>query len=177
MTNWTLQNFKADVKLRAETEPIFKKARPVPYALKTKVEENLDKAEREGILKKVTKSKWASPTVAPKADGNIRVCGDYKVTVNQSVKEDPYQLPNPENLFATLAGGKVFSKLDLSNAYQQLELTESSKELNNKYAEGSVPVSKIALWRYHSPCNLPVCCGPNSEWPRTCLLLYRWHLD
>ena len=53
----SIQNFKTDVKLRAETEPVFKTARPVPYALKTKVEDNLDKTEREGILKKVTKRK------------------------------------------------------------------------------------------------------------------------
>jgi hypothetical protein len=49
------------------------------------------------------------------------VCGDYKVTVSQSVEENPYPLPTAEYLFATLAGGKVFTKLDLSNAYQQLE--------------------------------------------------------
>ena len=41
---------------------------------------------------------------------------------------NPYPLPNAEDLFATLAGGEIFSKLDLSNAYQQLELTEESQK-------------------------------------------------
>jgi len=126
----TIKNFQADVKLRTETTPVFKKARPVPYALRSKVEESLDKAEKEGILKKVKSSKWASPiVVVPKGNGAVRVCGDYKVTVNQSVEEDTYPLPTAEDLFATLAGGTVFTKLDLSNAYQQLELTEQSREL------------------------------------------------
>jgi len=48
---------------------------------------------------------------------------------DQSVEEDTYPLPTAEDLFATLAGGTVFTKLDLSSAFQQLELTEQSREL------------------------------------------------
>ena len=57
----------------------------------------------------------------------IRICGDIKVSVNPVIISNPYPLPNGEDLFATLAGGKIFSKLDLSNAYQRLELTEESQ--------------------------------------------------
>ena len=39
----------------------------------------------------------------------------------------PYQLPDKEDVFATLGGGPVFSKIDLSNAYQQMELTADSQ--------------------------------------------------
>ena len=60
----------------------------------------------------------------PKKDGTVRVCGDYKVTVNPSLDVDQYPLPKPEDLFATLANGKSFSKLDLSQAYQQMVLEE-----------------------------------------------------
>ena len=34
-----------------------------------------------------------------------------------------------EDLFADLAGGKVFSKLDLAHAYQQIGLDNASKKL------------------------------------------------
>ena len=34
---------------------------------------------------------------------------------------DQYPLPCAEDIFSTLAGGKSFSKLDLTNAYQQLQ--------------------------------------------------------
>ena len=44
-------------------------------------------------------------------------CGDYKVTVNRAAKVDKYSLPLIDDLFASLAGGKIFSKLDLSHAY------------------------------------------------------------
>ena len=55
--------------------------------------------------------------VVPKGDGWIRICGDYKVIVN-GVFQVP--LPKPEDLFARLVGGQKFSKLGLSQAYQQI---------------------------------------------------------
>ena len=72
---------------------------------------------------------YFAPIVSvPKKDGTVRVCGDYKVTVNPSLDVDQYPLPKPEDLFATLANGKSFSKLDLSQAYQQIVLEEKSAE-------------------------------------------------
>ena len=62
-----------------------------------------------------------------KADGSVRLCGDYKVTVNQEARVDTYPLPRIEEIHASLAGGKVFSKLDLSHAYQMVVLDDESK--------------------------------------------------
>ena len=74
-------------------------------------------------------SEWAAPVVpVPKADGSVRLCGDYKVTINPELHVDQYPLPTPEDLFATLAGGMVFSKLDLSHAYQQINLHPDSRK-------------------------------------------------
>ena len=64
-----------------------------------------------------------------KRDGSVRVCGDYKVTVNKSLQKEVYPLPTPEDLFTKLEGGVWFAKLDLSHAYQQVELDEESQEL------------------------------------------------
>ena len=62
----------------------------------------------------------------PKKDGQIHICGDYKVIVNQVLSVEQYPLPRTDELFATLAGGKWFSKLDLSQAYLQVPLEEES---------------------------------------------------
>ena len=63
-------------------------------------------------------SDWASPIVSmPKTDGNFRTCGDYNVTVNKVFAVDQYPLPKPDELFATLAKGKFFPNLYLSQAY------------------------------------------------------------
>ena len=53
----------------------------------------------------------------------MRLCGDYKQTINQASLCDKYPVSNTEDLFATLNGGDNFSKLDLRHAYQQLLLS------------------------------------------------------
>ena len=63
-----------------------------------------------------------------KQDGSVRICGDYKI-VNQAAKTDSFPLPRIDDLFASLAGGQAFSKLDLAHAYLQLELDDESKKL------------------------------------------------
>ena len=55
------------------------------------------------------------------------MCGDFKVSLNPVILAEQYLLPRIEDIFATLAGGKHFSKLDLRQAYQQMEVTEESK--------------------------------------------------
>ena len=75
------------------------------------------------VLEKVQYSDWATPVVpVPKHDGSVRLCGDFKITINSVVQIDQHPLPKPEDLLATLAGGKKFSKIDLSQAYQQMVL-------------------------------------------------------
>ena len=107
----------------------FFKPRSVPFATKDSIGAALDKLEVEEILEKVDHSDWAAPIVAvPKKDGTYRICGDYKVTVNADLDVDRYPLPIPHELFASLAKGQKFSKLDLSQAYQQLLLDEESKK-------------------------------------------------
>ena len=74
-------------------------------------------------------SEWAAPIVPiMKRDGSIRLCSDYKVTVNRVLTPDNYPLPQIEDIFAELQVEKLFSKLDLSQAYQQLPLDPDSKK-------------------------------------------------
>ena len=123
----TIYPFKATLFVVKDAKPRFHRVRPVPFALKSRVEEALDQLEADGVLEKVTHSDWAAPIVTvPKRDGSIRVCGDYKVTVNPVLDVDKYPLPRPGDIFATLAGGKRFTTLDLSHAYNQLILDEES---------------------------------------------------
>ena len=93
------------------------------------MEKKLARLETDGVIQPVQFSRWASPIVpAVKQDGSIRICGDYKVTINLAAKTDSYPIPRIENLFASLSGGKSFSKMDLASAYQQIVLDEESRE-------------------------------------------------
>ena len=118
-----VQDYTVKLTLKQNAKPKFFRPRAVPYAIKGTIEKDLDRLEKLGVITKVSQSEWAAPIVAvPKADGSVRICGDYKVTINPELEIDHYPLPTPEDLFATLAGGKAFSKLDLSHAYQQVLL-------------------------------------------------------
>ena len=120
----------AKLHLKEGVHPKFCKARNVPFALRPAVEEELKRMQEDKIIYPVDYSEWATPLVCiPKADGRVRLCGDYKVTVNPQIHCDQYPIPTPEEVFSSLVGGKKFSKIDLKCAYQQMMLDEKSQEL------------------------------------------------
>ena len=98
--------------------PKFHKAQPVPFTMKPKIEQELNRLQQEGIISPVDLSEWAAPIVpVTKPDGSVRICGDYKVTVNQVSKLDKYPIPKTDDLITTLGGSQMFTKLDMSQAY------------------------------------------------------------
>lgn len=120
--------YKADLTFKSE-QPIFKRAYQVPYKLKEKLLGHLDMLEQQGVISPIKASEWASPVIAiPKKDGEIRMVIDCKVSLNKILIPDTYPLPLAQDIFASLAGCKVFCSLDLTGAYTQLELSERSKK-------------------------------------------------
>ena len=65
------------------------------------------------MLEPVQHLDWASPIVAVlKPDKpSVRICGDFKQTVNPVSKVDRYPIPKIEDLFAKLSKGKRYTKL------------------------------------------------------------------
>ena len=126
----TFRERKARIEVEPDAKPQYCKARTVPFALRQKVEAEIECLVAEGTLEPVTHSAWATPVVAVlKSDQkSVRLCGDFKVTVNPVAKLDHYPVPKVEDLFATLSNGKLFTKLDLRQAYQQLMLDDESKK-------------------------------------------------
>ncbi|XP_062511277.1 uncharacterized protein K02A2.6-like [Corticium candelabrum] len=121
----SLKGYSASLAVDPKAPPRFHTARGIPYALKESIDEALERMKRLGIIEHVGTTEWASPIVpVPKADGRVRICGDFQVTINPVLEVEQYPLPRPEDLFATLSGGQQFSKLDLECAYVQVELDE-----------------------------------------------------
>ena len=125
-----LKGYQATIVVDPNARPQFWKVQSVPYAYRGLMEEELNCLVQEGILEPVEMSDWASPIVPVlKSDGkSVRVCRDFKQTVNPVCKLDRYPIPKFEDFFATLRGGKVFSKLYLNQVYQQIPLDEESKK-------------------------------------------------
>ena len=120
---------KVSIEIDPAVKPIFLKHRPPPFAQREEIEKELDRQVAEGILEPVKTSRWTAPVVpVKKANGSLRLCGSYDQTVNKASQLEKYPLPRVDELFAAMAGGKMFTKIDLREAYFQLELDNESKE-------------------------------------------------
>ena len=117
---------------------------------------------------------WAAPIIPVlKSDQtSVRICGDYKMTVNQVAKPDCYPVPRIEDLFTYLSGrGGAFTKLDMSNAYQQLVLAEESRKPTtiNTHTQGVVPVQTFTLRCISCSSNLSAYHGMYAARHSSCL--------
>ena len=74
------------VVLNESKEAKFHKARPVPYALQSEVENASLKMEKNGVIERVRPASSAAPivVVGKKESDDVRVCGDFSVTYNGS---------------------------------------------------------------------------------------------
>lgn len=105
--------------------PVQQPLRRIPVSLETKVEEKLKEALAQDIIECVNEpSPWISPVVVEhKPDGDIRMCIDMR-RANNAVLRENYPLPIFDSFMTKLKGDKYFSRLDLKNAYHQVELDE-----------------------------------------------------
>lgn len=126
----TIKSFKARIYLKQNATPKFFKSRSIPFAQLTAFKKEAERMVNEGIWKPLQFSEWASPIVLiTKPDGSLRICGDFKVAVNNQIDIEQYPLPTRESLFHKIRYGIFFSKIDLKEAYLQMELEESSKSV------------------------------------------------
>ncbi|XP_055699702.1 uncharacterized protein K02A2.6-like [Phlebotomus papatasi] len=118
-----------EIQLIEGVQPVFLKHRQVPIPRREAVEQELDKLVEQGVLEPVEFSEWATPICAvKKPDGSVRICGDYRATINPVTKTNAYPLPTVPELLAG-ASGQIFSKIDLTQAYQQLRVDDKTAEL------------------------------------------------
>ena len=124
--------YKANVKPIPGTQPMFCKARKIPLPLQDKVTEKLEQMVRQCILEPVQPGGVtnASPVVwQRKKSGELRLCVDLKVHINGKVMDEDYPIPDMETIFHNLHGASYFGKIDLLDAYYQIELDEEAKDI------------------------------------------------
>ncbi|XP_055838569.1 uncharacterized protein K02A2.6-like [Episyrphus balteatus] len=123
----TIPNVKGMLKLREGSSPIFVKPRQVPYAIRPLIEDEITRLENDGIIEKVEHSDWGTPVVPViKADKSIRLCADFKVTLNKLIVNDKYPIPKIEELYQKLKYGEYYCTFDIYKAYLHLSMTEES---------------------------------------------------
>ena len=124
-----IKGHRAHLYFKPDTEFRINKARPVPYAYRPLVEKELERLQQRGIITKVEVAEFTTIplVVVPKPNGTVRVCGDFKVSLKPHLNVQQYPMPTSDEVFNKLAGGECFTKLDLADAYLQLELDEESR--------------------------------------------------
>ncbi|XP_052566467.1 uncharacterized protein K02A2.6-like [Culex pipiens pallens] len=121
---------KVKLYLKPNAKPVFCPKRPVPFNTISLVDDELNRLQSLGIITPVEFSEWAAPIVAVrKPNGRVRICADFSTGLNEALEANHYPLPTPEEIFAQLSGSSIFSIIDLSDAYLQLEVDDDSKKL------------------------------------------------
>jgi hypothetical protein len=109
------------IELKPGTTPIYN----TPYRMATpelaELKEHIKELLEKGFIHP-TSSPWGAPVIfVPKKDGTQRLCMDYRV-LNEVTIKNKYPLPRIDDLFNQLHGACVFSKIDLRSRYHQLKI-------------------------------------------------------
>ncbi|XP_055842044.1 uncharacterized protein K02A2.6-like [Episyrphus balteatus] len=124
-----IKDIKVHLSIDKSVKPVQQPLRRIPSALEEKVELKLNEAARQDIIEPVNgPSSWISPIViVSKQCGDIRLCIDMR-RANTAILRENFPLPTFDSFLTKLKGAKYFSRLDLKNAYHQLELDEDSRD-------------------------------------------------
>ncbi|UYV75502.1 hypothetical protein LAZ67_13000419 [Cordylochernes scorpioides] len=120
-----------EYKIFADTSvtPVQQKLRRLPPVLLDEVHKEIQRLVKMDIIEPIVTSKWISHiVVSKKKDGSIRLCVDLREP-NKAVILDAYPIPLIEDILSSLHGCKVFTNLDLSQAYHQIRLHPDSRYL------------------------------------------------
>ena len=133
--NWdVLKDFELDVKFKADAVPVFHKARPVPFALRDDLVKGYEEGITKGVWKPVQFNEYGTPVVpirkahtSGSLKPKLRICGDYSMGINDQLEDHRHPLPLPEELMQKLGGGFWYTKTDLADAYNQIQLAPESQ--------------------------------------------------
>lgn len=119
-----MRGIMVDIPIKRDVKPISQAYRRVPVPLDKAVNERIDNMVKQGIVEKVNgPSKWISPlVVVPRSNPNeIRICVDMR-RANEAVERENHPLPTFDDFLPHLAKAKFYSKLDIKNAFHQVDM-------------------------------------------------------
>lgn len=121
---------EATLKIDESVQPKVLPCRKIPLAIEDAVKVELDRLVEKGVLVPVTEpTEWVSQmAVVHKPNGKLRICIDPQ-PLNAALKREHYKLPVLDDVLPKLREAKVFSKLDVREAYWHVRLDEESSKL------------------------------------------------
>lgn len=105
-------NYKGEpIRLTIEpgVKPIFMPVRTVPFVLKDKVNNEIKRLVDEKRIGPEEYSVWGTPVVpVMKPDKTVRLCGDFRITINKYLQIDHYPLPTSNDILMKIQGNTYF---------------------------------------------------------------------
>lgn len=104
-------------------QPVFARPRRLEPDKLAAARNEFELMMKAGICRP-SSSCWASPLhLVKKPDGSYRPCGDYRA-LNAITVRDRYPIPFLNDFTSNLQGKKIFSKIDLQKAFNQVPVSE-----------------------------------------------------
>ena len=137
--------------------PVCGRARRLALPEKREVEKQISEWLEKGIIRESCSNYCAPIVVCKKKNGEMRLCVDYR-QLNKKIIRDRYPLPVIDDILDKLGSGKIFTTLDLKNAFFHVDIEEKSKKYtsfvtdNDQYEFNKVPfglsTSPLTFQRY-----------------------------
>ena len=113
-----------------DIQPVAQQQRKIPFHLREKGDKQLEHLQRGDISEHVPedeKTDWVSPIVcSPKKNSEICICVDTGAA-NRAIKHVRHPIPTINDIALDLNEANVFSKLDVTQAFHQVELSPQSQ--------------------------------------------------
>ena len=121
---------EATLRIDENAQPKVLPCRKIPLAIQDTVKKELDRLVEKDVLVPVTEpTEWVSQmAVVHKPNGKLRICIDPQ-PLNAALKREHYRLPVLDDVLPKLKNAKIFSKLDVREAYWHVRLDETSSKL------------------------------------------------
>lgn len=121
---------KCAIKLKEDSEPVMRYKKRIPSSLVEPLKREIDDMVANGILSPVDyPTDWVNNLqIVEKPNGKLRICLDPK-PLNKCIKREHFLIPTSEDLIGRLSGQSVFTVMDCSNGFWQMELDNESADL------------------------------------------------
>lgn len=111
--------------------PIRRAPYRIPYALQGEMKKQINSMLEEDIIRP-SKSPWSAPVVLvekqnPGGEKKYRFCVDFR-ELNKITKRDYFPIPHIQDTIDALGGAQLFTTLDLTKGYWQIEVDPKDRE-------------------------------------------------
>ncbi|XP_055604219.1 uncharacterized protein K02A2.6-like [Uranotaenia lowii] len=125
-----IKDIQVQIHMDPTVKPVFQPIRRIPIPLEEAANRKLEQLLVKDIIEvKQGPASWVSPlVVVGKSNGEPRICLDLR-RVNEAVLRERHPMPVVDEYLARLGKGKYWSKLDIKEAFLQVELAEESRDV------------------------------------------------